>query len=635
MSKNRLGLILKKIDLFSTPISFKIENEYEYHSLIGGIFTIIFIFFTLFYLLYMGYFFVIRDNISFIYSRKIIEKEPYINLTEVQFNFAFELQYAHADEDVLIELNKYFDFSFRFIEWVGERNITYIPFNYKRCEKSDFFNKIDEQFEINRIEDLFCPDSNSSNFNFTINGAYVDDYFRYIEVKVLLSNYSLNNFKEFQNLMMTTRLEMVLFFIDKAIDYENRTQPLPFHFGFSYKGLDPNFKKETNIYISCIQFYNDDNWFFETPKLRNDAMYDQSVDTFIYLADRENNDSNLGIYNIEASSNIFVLNRKYEKLPSFFANLTGILNAVHLVFSIINEYINRTYINEYIIHKTMKYRGNRNFDVEEILNKFMDQELYENKKVVSKHNMKEHSKVNHKNNNKNKNNNSVNDNFTQFNLDSSNSIKNKIIDEELINMTNNLTPVKKDKNLPNPNINLNIDKKIHKKKSDNNIIINNGNFINDNINKKKYLSKTTTKQKDFSQMNILSIIYSLYCSCSSKKQKLRNHFFQQAAEKIDYFMDIRTYINRSFEHDLIVNLLFTDDEIHLFKFLSRPTIKVGENDIKLFQHPIQSEYLLHNYSTQKIDQLLQSYKTIYKKDKKPRLSKQLLEYMGEQIEFLS
>ncbi len=37
----------------------------------------------------------------------------------------------------------------------------------------------------------------------------------------------------------------------------------------------------------------------------------------------------------------------------------------------------------------------------------------------------------------------------------------------------------------------------------------------------------------------------------------------------------------------------------------------------------------------KIDQLLQSYKTIYKKDKKPRLSKQLLEYMGEQIEFLS
>ena len=56
MSKNRIRLILKKIDLFSTPISFKIENAYEYHSLIGGIFTIIFIFFTLFYLFYMGYF---------------------------------------------------------------------------------------------------------------------------------------------------------------------------------------------------------------------------------------------------------------------------------------------------------------------------------------------------------------------------------------------------------------------------------------------------------------------------------------------------------------------------------------------------------------------------------------------------
>ena len=633
MSKNRIRLILKKIDLFSTPISFKIENAYEYHSLIGGIFTIIFIFFTLFYLFYMGYFFVIRDNISFIYSRKIIEKEPYINLTNVQFNFAFGLQYADADEDVLIELKKYFDFSFRFVEWVGERNITYIPFNYKKCEKSDFYNQIDEQFDINRIEDLFCPVSNTSNFNYTINGAYVDDYFRYIEVKVLLSNYSLNNFNEFQNLMMTTRLEMVLFFIDKAIDYENRTQPLPFHFGFSYKGLDPNFKKETNIYISCIEFYNDDNWFFESPVLRNEAMYDQSVDTFIYLAQRENNDTNLGIYNIEASSNVFVLSRKYEKLPSFFANLTGILNAINLIFSIINEYINRTYINEYIIHKTMKYRGNRNINIEEILNKFMDQELYKNKKMDTKHNIKAHSKVNNKNHNKKNNNNSFNDAITQFNLDSSNSIKNKNIDDELINITNNVSPVKKDKNLSNPNIKLNLFKKNHKKKNDSNTTINNCNFIN--INKKRRLSKTTTKQKDFSQLNILSIIYSFFCSCSSKKQKLRNHFFQQAAEKINYYMDIRTYISQALEHDLIVNLLFNNDEIHLFKFLSKPTIKVGENDILIFQNPNHSEYIFHNYTKQKIDQLLQSYNTIYKKDKKPRLSKQLLEYMGEQIEFLS
>jgi hypothetical protein len=432
---------------------------------------------------------------------------------------------------------------------------------------------------------------------------------------------------------MTTRLEMVLFFIDKAIDYENRTQPLPFHFGFSYKGLDPNFKKETNIYISCIEFYNDDNWFFESPVLRNEAMYDQSVDTFIYLAQRENNDTNLGIYNIEASSNVFVLSRKYEKLPSFFANLTGILNAINLIFSIINEYINRTYINEYIIHKTMKYRGNRNINIEEILNKFMDQELYKNKKMDTKHNIKAHSKVNNKNHNKKNNNNSFNDAITQFNLDSSNSIKNKNIDDELINITNNVSPVKKDKNLSNPNIKLNLFKKNHKKKNDSNTTINNCNFIN--INKKRRLSKTTTKQKDFSQLNILSIIYSFFCSCSSKKQKLRNHFFQQAAEKINYYMDIRTYISQALEHDLIVNLLFNNDEIHLFKFLSKPTIKVGENDILIFQNPNHSEYIFHNYTKQKIDQLLQSYNTIYKKDKKPRLSKQLLEYMSEQIEFLS
>ena len=281
----------------------------------------------------------------------------------------------------------------------------------------------------------------------------------------------------------------------------------------------------------------------------------------------------------------------------------------------------------------MKYRGNRNINIEEILNKFMDQELYKNKKMDTKHNIKAHSKVNNKNHNKKNNNNSFNDAITQFNLDSSNSIKNKNIDDELINITNNVSPVKKDKNLSNPNIKLNLFKKNHKKKNDSNTTINNCNFIN--INKKRRLSKTTTKQKDFSQLNILSIIYSFFCSCSSKKQKLRNHFFQQAAEKINYYMDIRTYISQALEHDLIVNLLFNNDEIHLFKFLSKPTIKVGENDILIFQNPNHSEYIFHNYTKQKIDQLLQSYNTIYKKDKKPRLSKQLLEYMSEQIEFLS
>ncbi len=615
MSTDCLNKILKKIDLFCTPITFRIENSYDYHSSIGGLFTILFILFSLFYFCYMGYFFIIRDNVSFIYSRRIIETEPYINLTKVEFKFAFGLQYADADEDVLIELGKYFDFSFRFVEWIGERNITYIPFNYKRCEKSDFLNKVDEQFEINRIEDLFCPDDSSID-NYTINGAYVDDYFRYIEVKVLLSEYSLNNFKEFQNIMLNTRLEMVLFFLDKAIDYENRTLPLPYHFGFSYKGLDPNFKKETNIYLSCIEFYNDENWFFERPKIQNEAMYDQSVDTFIYLSNREDNNANLGIYNIEASSNVFVLNRKYEKLPTFFAKVTGILSAINLICNIINEYINRIYINEYIIHKTMKYRGNNNINVEDILFKLNKFGIDKKKNFHQKMN----SDV------------EINFNFDTITTDSKNSTLNKNLKDNS-NEKSIPIPVKKDKNLPE--LLVNEKKKYHKSENVNGTKLTEEQKI---IYRNKHirLSKTTLIQKDFSKMNIMKILSSFCCFCFSKKQKLRNYFFKQASQKINCYLDIKSFVERVFEHELILQLLFNWDEYCIFKFLSKPNVKVRNSEILIFQNSFNSEFCLNqNNDNNIINNLIQSYNSIILKEKKSKLSKQLLEFMEEQIDFLS
>ena len=615
MSTDYLNKILRKIDLFSTPITFRIENSYEYHSLIGGLFTLLFILFSLFYFFYMGYFFIIRDNVSFIYSRRIIDTEPYINLTKVEFKFAFGLQYADADEDVLIELGKYFDFSFRFVEWIGERNITYIPFNYKRCEKSDFLNKVDEQFEINRIEDLFCPDDSSID-NYTINGAYVDDYFRYIEVKVLLSEYSLNNFKEFQNIMLNTRLEMVLFFLDKAIDYENRTLPLPYHFGFSYKGLDPNFKKETNIYLSCIELYNDENWFFEKPKIQNEAMYDQSVDTFIYLSNREDNNANLGIYNIEASSNVFVLNRKYEKLPTFFAKVTGILSAINLICNIINEYINRIYINEYIIHKTMKYRGNKNINVEDILFK-LNKFGIEKKKIF-------HQKMNSDV--------EINFNFDTITTDSKNSTLNKN-SKDNSNEKSIPIPVKKDKNLPE--LLINEKKKYHKSENINGTKLTEEQKIiyrNEHIR----LSKTTLIQKDFSKMNIMKILSSFCCFCFCKKQKLRNYFFKQVSKKINCYLDIKSFVERVFEHELILQLLFNWDEYCIFKFLSKPNVKVRNSDILIFQNSFNSEFCLNqNNDNNIINNLIQSYNSITLKEKKSKLSKQLLEFMEEQIDFLS
>ena len=87
--------IIKKIDYFATIITFKINDEIEYKSLIGGILTIIYVIFTISFIILLSIQFLKEGNINFIYSNKIKNKNPFINLTELEFKFGIWFQYYH------------------------------------------------------------------------------------------------------------------------------------------------------------------------------------------------------------------------------------------------------------------------------------------------------------------------------------------------------------------------------------------------------------------------------------------------------------------------------------------------------------------------------------------------------------
>ena len=78
---NKFKTIIKKCDLFGIFITFRIKDEIEYKSMIGGFSTIFFILLTLMYTIYYSINFLARKNIDLIYSFKIIETEPFIYLT--------------------------------------------------------------------------------------------------------------------------------------------------------------------------------------------------------------------------------------------------------------------------------------------------------------------------------------------------------------------------------------------------------------------------------------------------------------------------------------------------------------------------------------------------------------------------
>ena len=362
--------IIKNCDFFGTFITFRINDEIEYKSIIGGIASISIFILGFLYTLYVGIPFVTRKNIEFIYSNKIIENQPFINLTQVKFNLAFGIQYQEDAVSAIEDFKEYFNYSIILKEWIGVDDIYEYKFGFKKCTKSDFYNLVNNSFERNQIDYLYCPELNDSA-NFTLDGLFTDYYYKFIELEIRLNDYGMSNFEKVKSKMQSKPIEMSIYFLDAAIHYQNRTHPILIYINYVKKGLDLNFVKKTDVFISTIEFTNDDNLFYSNEETIIDTCFDTLDDSFHLVASREaSNESLVGKFIIQASSKVLVLERKYQKLPSFIADLTGILEEVLLILLFVINIMERQAIDNKLIHKMLKIKGSKYYDIDYYLNVF-------------------------------------------------------------------------------------------------------------------------------------------------------------------------------------------------------------------------------------------------------------------------
>ena len=371
----KFGKIIKKCDNFGTFVTFRINNEIEYKSVVGGITTILFLILSISYTIYVGIPFVTRKNIEFIYSHKILETQPYINLTRVNFNLAFGIQYIDDALTAIYDGKDYFNFSIKIKEWIGVDEIYEFPFGLKPCTHSDFFDLVNESFDMNNVNGMLCPILNES-VNYTLDGLYTDYYYKFIELEIKITEYGMNHLNEVKNFMSNKPIEMSIYFLDTAIHYQNRTKPLPIYINYLTKSIDLNFEKHSEISISTIEFTDDENLFFNNEKTYIDASFDKNEDSFNLISSRENLNNNLiGKFVLKASSKVLCLSRKYQKLPSFIADLTGILEEILLVTLFLINVMERQAINNKLIHKMLKIKGSKNYDVDYFLTVFQRDKL--------------------------------------------------------------------------------------------------------------------------------------------------------------------------------------------------------------------------------------------------------------------
>ena len=518
--------ILKQIDYFATFVSFRVNDEIEYKSLIGGTFTLIYGIFAFIFIMTSSISFLERKNLNFIYSHKI-KSQPFINLSDISFNFAFGVQYSDNAYSAVEDTYLYFNYSVKLIEWVGKDDIYETNLEFRKCESSDF-PKLIKDYYMNDLDDMLCPIYDHST-NFSIDGLYTDEYYKFISIKLTLTDYAFENYDKLKQLLNDNPMEMSLFFKDTTIDYENRKKPLPPYLNFNYKGVDLDFIKKTSISISSLEFISDENVFIDNSKLTIEAMFSSSQDSFRYIKQRkEEKEYQIFEYLIEASPKVVYLKRVYQKLPEFVASISGILGFVCLVMVLIANLIEMKAIDQKLIHRMLKFKGNKNIDVNYFAQKFNnklknDSPKFKKEKIDSE-NLKvteDFFEINDNNPNDNMEKNSSSEGINRINSESilhkiSEKEKKKVkFDNEDINrlkhkdIKSNLSKEFKIKNKKRKTVDLEkeVFESLDMKK------LNQTEIINQTPESKK-------DQEDLVKLNIIQIVYTVLCSfCSTKFSK--------------------------------------------------------------------------------------------------------------------
>jgi len=618
--------MIRTVDFFGTFISFRVDQEIIHKSLIGGSCTIIYIIIAFIYIIYMAIPFLKRKEIDFTFSNKIVSKNPFVNLTSSNFIFAFGPLYSSDAASAIEDTLKFFTYKLNIIEWIGVDDFFPKEISFTFCNESNFPSSLKEQFEVNELNELYCPIINQ-NLNFSLDGLYTDDYYKFITIEMILNDYGKNNFDEVKEFIKENPILMSFFFIDTAIDYENRYFPLPLYINYITKDIDFDYLKKSEVFLSSLEFSNDDNFFIHKQSLKKNIMFDRSEDSFRVIKDR--NDENIYAifqYEVKVSPKITTLKRKYQKLPEFVASLSGLLYFFLVVLLVCANLMEKKVINQKLIHKMLKFKGNKNININYLIDKFKNSNVInisEKSKSTMENQTNDCFQNNFNNTDKKK---EITELFSKINLERIPNFDNRPeeINKNFKGQKENIL-ISNSINSPHKNINKK-NKSRSKEFKQNQIIVD---------NKIEGVKSIKNNEQNFIKLNIFQIICNVFCFCCSPRLKRTRILLSQAENKINYYMDIVTYIKTIQEFELLKDMLLDKKSLKLFQFLSKSAIKIV-NDRFVFCHRFGKEFVPYKKMNEyEIDKLYLCYqKMLLDKANLSKDKQKLINFLKNEINFL-
>jgi len=660
---------IKECDCFGTFITFRINKDNELKSVFGGCSTLMYSLIAIIYISYMSYRFIARKNINFINAYRIVDSEPFINLTDIGFNFAFGLETSESEIPYVENDIPFFNYSVFLVEWIGDQGITKSVIPTKKCEENDFHNLVDKSFKKSNLDKLICPDW--GGINYTLEGTYMDYYYKYIIIQIGLTEYALNNLDLTKQLFIQNNFEMALFFLDNAMEYDNRTNPMPMFLNHIFRAMDFNYQKTTDILISPVEFYNDENIIVDNPSVKKGLTIDWKIDSFRNSDRSVKRESLVSQIILKTSTKVVELRRSYEKLPIFVADLTGILEDLLIFLLLTVNVVERIAIDRKLISKMLKFRGSKYYDIDYLVKTFNKEKINTNlMKIINKPNLdivktpkgglksgrksvmtllenrsfdiKKTRTVNFLEN-QGKKNNFLNNysperttymrktfEFPKHEIQSEINIEVQPTERDGINMLNHSTK----KSYMNSYMSIHSISSLDDVTQDNkrNIIIDdlnsshiinkNNNSSNNNSNNNSTNEKKTNENEykknvnDFANLRagICETIFIKLFFWISKGMKRRKSIILKGEERVHYYLDVFNYIKKMQEIDLLTYCIFDQDQFKLFEYLSKPPVKFDGQDFNVYNEFLNRQVSYKSIDKDEIENLYKAYNNIRKKE---------------------
>ena len=608
--------LIKSIDILSNPPTIIFNSSSTYKNYLGS--ALSFIIFALIIVLGNWYLALLINQTEFkIIFSKTKNLSSQLTLSNHNYNFMFTLI---DDKNLVIEnWSQYFKINIHHKQTLNNSDSSLISIPFGDC----LYNK-----DISYISEKKYLCINLSKEISLINKE-VQNSIKLLQIQLTVSKCqnSTNNFQCSSNDSIDKMLsssKILLRFLEVNFDHFSPDQPENFYYReytrslMTIKGMFSELSTEDDIFLKNTKYISDSNFIYSN-KINFDYI---QIDSYLtnYIAKDKNDLTHYSLkLNIHKDSFDDVYQRTYMKLPSVLSYLVGVFFFLYIIFKVfVKIYLSKMYFKyilkdvginfekmkfkkEYIDRKLLKYnkRLNSSFTKEKLFLNESYANKFNNDSVIIERN-ESGSILSINNTIKNEISKFIPKNVISFKnnhiLLQNNSIKNEEIErtlkvKETQNSENsffkskNILLTEIDKNNTNLHQNVNNDK----------ILLKNNNFLNFNLKEKeneyeKTNTKHVTKIIDNVKANIffhserddikdfliisnllkkkLKINFCKFISCCFKQNSEVSYFYNYLEKKIKKSLQIKKLLKLFNEHDLILNYLFSSNQIPFFKLMS-------------------------------------------------------------------